>query len=303
MPHRLPLVLITLLLTSLLAAPPCSLRSVAAAQVAAPETTEANSRAYAKAIEQAVRAFNEGRFVEARTHFGQAHALWPSARTWRGLGSTDFELGHYEEAVQELSQALRDPRGALSPALRTQTEQTLEFARARLPPAVEPAPVVLPPSEPAQQPEPQAASEPAVPKPASGPSAVWLGPTQPVSQRDDTQAAARRFGLLRGLALGSAVVSLTGFALATGYGLRSMHQGDTRDQYCSHGLCDDERGVHAGRAALRDGNIATAGFVIGGVGLASALVLWWYDLRHDEPRDTRARLLLGPRSVAVQGSL
>jgi hypothetical protein len=131
---------------------------------------------------------------------------------------------------------------------------------------------------------------------------MWLGPSEPAA-RDERPSEPRRFGVLRGLALGGALVSLTGFALATGYGLRSMHQGDTRDRYCDRGLCDDPRGVHAGRAALRDGNIATAGFVLAGVGLASALVLWWYDRKGHEPRDARARLLLGPRSIALQGTL
>ena len=281
------------------------LSSLAAAQVTAPETTEANSRAYAKAIELAVHAFNEGRFAEARAHFGEAHALWPSARTWRGLGSTDLELGRYQEAVQELSLALSDPRGALSPDLRTQTEQTLEFARARLP-HVAPAPVVAAAPELASAPAPtkeqEAQEEAAARRPAPGPSVMWLGPSEPAT-RDEAQPVPRRLGVLRGLALGGALVSLTGFALATGYGLRSMHQGDTRDRYCDHGLCDDPRGVHAGRAALRDGNIATAGFVLGGVGLASALVLWLYDSKSHKPHEARARLLLGPRSITVQGAL
>lgn len=234
----------------------------------AASSASAQGTPYSQAIEQAVGAYNAGDFSAARARFTEAHALKPNARTWRGMGTCDFELAHWPEAVEELTQALDDPRSALSPELRERTEAQLAIARTRLPPPVvqAPPPVALPPVT---------STEP-LPRPRSG--------------------------VLRGVAWASVVIGAAGFALATGYGVRSMHEGDTRDKYCKNGACDDLRGVDAGNDARRSGNIATAGWILGGVGLASAVALFWTDRAKRTDRPT-AQLRLGPTSIVIGGTL
>jgi tetratricopeptide (TPR) repeat protein len=73
-----------------------------------------SSDTYRRVIEAALQEFNEGRFTEARALFLRAHALQPSARTLRGLGLIAFELRHYVEALQLLSEAQTDRRNPLT---------------------------------------------------------------------------------------------------------------------------------------------------------------------------------------------
>ncbi|MET0284637.1 MAG: hypothetical protein ABW352_09215 [Polyangiales bacterium] len=239
----------------------------------------AQTSPYAHAIEQAVAAYNASDFATARGHFAQAHALRPNARTWRGLGTCDFELARWPEAVEELTEALQDARSPLNTELRVRTEAQLETAKLKLPPPV------VEPVTPAPLPEvPEVVLEP---EPAPAPIA-------PPRERH----------LLRGFAVASLVVSVAGFALATGYGMRSMHEGDTRDRHCDpNGDCRDARGVDAGNEARRTGNLATAGWVLGGVGLASSIALFWTDRAKRRSDQASASLRLGPSSIAIVGAL
>jgi tetratricopeptide (TPR) repeat protein len=233
----------------------------------------AQASPYARAIERAVSAYNAGDFAAARAGFAEAHALRPNARTWRGMGTSDFELARWPEAVEELTQALEDTRSPLTPDLRTRTEAQLETARTQLPP-----PVVELPAVAAVELVPAVVEEPVLAPPSRG------------------------FGVLRSLGVASLVVSAAGFALATGYGLRSMREGDTRDEYCDdRGACIDARGVEAGNDARRFGNLATAGWILGGAGLAGAVTLFWLHRARDTER--RAQLRLGPTSIALAGTL
>src|SRR3954452_13107151 len=54
--------------------------------------------AYEAAIAEAVAHFSAAHWSEARALFLRAHEIKPSARTLRGLGVVEFELGHYAEA-------------------------------------------------------------------------------------------------------------------------------------------------------------------------------------------------------------
>lgn len=232
-------------------------------------SADAQDDAYARAIEQAVTAYNEGDFAAARAHFAEAHALHPSARTLRGLGIADFELARWPDSVEELSAALKDTRSPLSGELRTSTEEQLTHARAQL---------AGPPDELPQVEEP--------------------GPVPSRQALDDRRAERLRSGAIVSLSLGVA-----GLALATGYGVRSIHEGHTRDRYCDRdGVCANMRGVNAGDDARLFGNIATAGWILGSVGLAGAAALFWVDhTRHaDRPR---AQLRIGPTSIAIVGTL
>lgn len=84
---------------------------------------------YQESIDEGVREFDAGNFVEARALFEQAHALQPNARTLRGLGFCAYELKRYVQATEELSAALTDPRNALTPELAATVHDSLDKAR------------------------------------------------------------------------------------------------------------------------------------------------------------------------------
>jgi hypothetical protein len=77
-------------------------------------STDAGGNAYDAFIEEALKAYDQGRFAEARTQFRRAHELAPSARTLRTIGMCSFNLGDYLDALQNLDAALNERREPLS---------------------------------------------------------------------------------------------------------------------------------------------------------------------------------------------
>jgi hypothetical protein len=119
-----------LLRLALLAALLCHAGGVAAE--AAPDkagSSAEQSPAYREAITQALNEYDFAHYEEARTLFAKAHAIAPSARTWRGLGMAEFELRNYLACIDDLEQALRDPVRPLPGELRAETEALLTRAR------------------------------------------------------------------------------------------------------------------------------------------------------------------------------
>ena len=57
-------------------------------------TAAAQAEPYQDVVREGIHEFTAGNFVEARTLFERAHALKPSARTFRGLGLISYELKH-----------------------------------------------------------------------------------------------------------------------------------------------------------------------------------------------------------------
>ena len=57
---------------------------------------------YEETISIAVNEFRARRFPEAREQFSKAHAIQPTARTFRALGLVNFELRNYAEAAAML---------------------------------------------------------------------------------------------------------------------------------------------------------------------------------------------------------
>ena len=97
---------------------------LSAARIRAQASDEADE--YKRAIAGALQEYNVGNFAEAHALFERAHAVRPSARTWRGIGMTCFELRKYLRAREALQAALRDSRQPLTPAQRREAEQLLE---------------------------------------------------------------------------------------------------------------------------------------------------------------------------------
>lgn len=78
--------------------------------------------AYRRVIDDAIAEFDAHHFAEARALFLRAHELQPSARTFRGIGITSFELRDYVTAYRALNDALTDERLPLDDELRASTE-------------------------------------------------------------------------------------------------------------------------------------------------------------------------------------
>jgi hypothetical protein len=88
------------------------------------------SEGYRETIGRALQELQLGNFAEAREQFARAHALFPNARTLRGLGITEFELRHYLVAAEHLGQALESNVKPLEGKLRQETKDLLERAQA-----------------------------------------------------------------------------------------------------------------------------------------------------------------------------
>lgn len=88
------------------------------------------SEAYRETIGRALQELQLGNLAEAREQFARAHALFPNARTLRGLGITEFELRHYLVAAENLEQALASDVKPLEGKLRQETKDLLERAQA-----------------------------------------------------------------------------------------------------------------------------------------------------------------------------
>jgi hypothetical protein len=100
------------------------------ARVAGPGTpVSAEPPGYREAVDAAIAEHEAGNFAESRALFGRAHALFPNARSLRGLGMADFELRNYASSIDYLQQALASPVKALEGELRSETEQLLARAR------------------------------------------------------------------------------------------------------------------------------------------------------------------------------
>jgi len=93
------------------------------------ESAPGDPAGYAALIDEALSEHRSGNFEEARTLFARAHAIFPNARTLRGMGMMEFELRDYAESVAHLEQALVSPTRALAGELREST--TVLLARAQ----------------------------------------------------------------------------------------------------------------------------------------------------------------------------
>lgn len=99
-------------------------------------------------------------------------------------------------------------------------------------------------------------------------------------------------------ALVSAGVGVVGLAAGTAFGLHSKAKHQESDDGCPGGRCN-QNGVTAMDEARTAGNWATAGFILGGVGLATASVLWF--VRPFSSAPARTQVGLGVNAVVVRG--
>jgi tetratricopeptide (TPR) repeat protein len=84
---------------------------------------------YRGLIEKALQEYALGHWPEARVFFSDAHAVWPNARTLRGLGMTCYEERSYVEAIGYLEQALENKIQPLTPKLASEAQNILAQAK------------------------------------------------------------------------------------------------------------------------------------------------------------------------------
>lgn len=267
---------------------------------------------YAKEIDAALAAYNSDNYFAAREHFLKAHQLRPSARTWRGLGTTAFELKSYEDAIRELTFALEDRRNPLPPDLRAETDLTLRVARRRLADmraansqtangdlAEESSPAQSPARARALEAWDSTQAPGEVEASAERPAPGAPEPPEPASAPNDAGLGAMRIAAI--VAGSSGLVAL---AVGAGFGLQSMSKGRERDELCpaaQQPACSASA-KDAADAAITAGNIATVALIAGGALLAGGVVLWVVGDAPESSTAPKARLSIGPAGLMMSGS-
>lgn len=106
-------------------------------------------------------------------------------------------------------------------------------------------------------------------------------------------------GARRAVAIGTAAVGLAGIGVGTFFGLRSIGKHDDANRVCPDPRCPTPAGADLWSDARSAGNVSTVAFVVGGVGIASAAVLWFTAKRNASAPS--AQLELTPRAVQLRG--
>jgi hypothetical protein len=150
--------------------------------------------------------------------------------------------------------------------------------------------------------------------PAPAPGVVPQKPSTPgippaTSEPMSSGSSSGRSGFFIGGGV-SAGLAVAGFAVAIPFGV--MYQNNKH--HFTHDLCNDTTNCHATQSELdslgstiqRDGNIATAGFVVGGVAAAVSVTLFAVGATRPKGSSTAdqssIKLDVGPGSVGVSGT-
>ncbi|MDB4990048.1 MAG: hypothetical protein JWN04_5226 [Myxococcaceae bacterium] len=94
-----------------------------------PSLADTYPAGYREVVDEALREYEAGNFKEAKSLFLRAHALFPDARTHRGIGKAEFELRNYPECIEQLEAALSSNVRPLEAEVRADTEKLLVRAR------------------------------------------------------------------------------------------------------------------------------------------------------------------------------
>lgn len=98
----------------------------------APSVAWAEPSDYDHFINDALQAFDAGRWAEARSSFRRAHELSPTARTLRTIGMCSFNLGDYADALRSFDAALAETRKPLTVEQRGQLLELSERSSHKL---------------------------------------------------------------------------------------------------------------------------------------------------------------------------
>jgi tetratricopeptide (TPR) repeat protein len=141
-----------------------------------------------------------------------------------------------------------------------------------------------------------------VPPLAEGPpTAQTPAIVAPAGAPNDTASTTSSSGLgtQRVLALVAGGIGVVGVGVGTVFGLQAKSHHDEAEKYCDGARCTDARGVTAGNDAHAAGNVSTIAMIIGAVGIAGGVTLWF-----TAPRENAmsARVELGLGRVDVGGT-
>lgn len=114
-----------------------------------------------------------------------------------------------------------------------------------------------------------------------------------------TDSQTSGLGTQRVLALVAGGIGVVGVGVGTVFGLKAKSDHDEAEKYCDGAVCTDQRGVTAGNDAHSAGNVSTIAMIIGAVGVAGGITLWFTAPRENA---TAAHLELGLGRVGVGGT-
>jgi len=126
------------------------------------------------------------------------------------------------------------------------------------------------------------------------PSAASTPAAPPAAAEEPSRSSANKT-----LAILATGVGVAGVAVGTVFGMRALSKRDDADQVCSD-ACATPAGVEMWRDAKNTGNISTIAFIVGGVGLAGAAVLWLVG-KPEAAALPSAQVGLSPGGLAVRG--
>jgi hypothetical protein len=293
----------------------------------------------ASAVSEADRLFKEGvgrldagDYASACSMLEQSQSLDPSSGTLLNLGECYERLGRTASAFRAFAEA-----GRLAAATgRADRVQVAELRRERLGPQLRKL-TIVPPAEQIQgltvaiddralspadlreavPVDPGAhvirATAPArrevvlqaeAPEPGATREVAILGLPLVAAAPAETESPAGRATVAawqRPAAAACAVFGGIGVVTGTVFGLRSASKHEASDEYCDGDVCSEQEGVDLMKSARTAGNISTAAFIVGGIGLGAAAVLWFVPFGREGQPQT-AQVGLGPGTVRVRGT-
>jgi len=278
---------------------------------------------------EALAMMDAKRYAEACALFEESQRLAPASGTLLNLADCYQQLGRLAKASETFAAAFESARRsgnvarqqvaqkrseALAPRLAhlvvnvaepvpglslTLDGVALPASRWATPHAVDPGAHMVRATAPGHQ-----ARELSVPSLAEGATRtlaiprlepVAATPVVPEAASEPTQPTDwQTVGALTGAAVGA--VAIVGGTL---FALESQSKHEESDRYCEGSDCADQRGVDAMDDAIVAGNRATACFIVAGVGLGVAGVLWFVR-PFDSADPTPTQVGIGPGRVELR---
>lgn len=256
---------------------------------------------------EALAMMDAKRYAEACALFEESQRLAPASGTLLNLADCYQELGHLAKAYEAFSEAYAQALRTGNVARQQVAKKRSEALAPKLAHVVVTVPEVAPgltvlldgvdlPSTSWAKPKAvdpgshglrvtapgRKALEIALPPLAAGATrTVEVPPLEPLagtneqatdgSEPSSNQATDwQTVGAITGAAVGT-IAAVGG----TFFGLHSRSKHEESDRYCDGDTCSEQRGVEAMNDAIVAGNRATACFIVAGVGLGAAGVLWF----------------------------
>jgi hypothetical protein len=132
---------------------------------------------------------------------------------------------------------------------------------------------------------------------APQPIAVEAPPPAPKPTAQPESVAPTGLGTQRTAALVAGGVGVAGVVVGSIFGIQSIAKHDQAAPNCPNSVCTDSSWIGVQTDAQTAGNWSTASFAVGGVGLATAAVLWFTG---KPSRAASTQLQLGVGSIAVR---